>query len=1346
MRGLSCFIISILLLCSVTVSSALNFRKISVQQGLSQISATAIVQDELNRIWIGTRDGLNVYDGERILTYRPEKGNKRSLLGAHIMTMVSHKHHIWVSTHEGVSCLGLYTNSFEQFPIRGVNGVFLLKDTIYASTPNGLMRFDDSLAQFVPDSDFFKPAITVTALGYSQSNQTVWVGTHEGLYAVANQGEARKVLAVNVSTLLVDSKQQVWVGTYNQGLYHLDGAGSVLNVFSAMDNAHSLADNFVRALSQDDKGNVWAGTFRGLSIINQETKQIDNVLSRNDEHSLSHNSIYCIYKDREGTIWIGSYFGGVNYCNPSFEIFKHYRTKNDERMGTSYPVIGTMIEDEQRNIWIATEGGGIDYYDRKKGLFSYHYLTNKEKKQKPVNVKALFKPDANTLFVGTYLNGFGIFDIPSGAFRYYLPNPADPYAITSNVVNCIIPYKNQYLLGTHSGLVLYDRTSNRFQPFAPTPDMERLHNQVIYSLFEDSNGTLWVGTENEGLFAYLSSGELRVYRSSDQSDTSIGANAINVIFEDHLFRLWIGTNGGGLNRYNPEQDNFVSYTSRKNGLSGDFVYGIQESRFGNLWVSTSKGLSRFDVENDKFYNYDNRSGLPISETNHGSLLLTADGQLFIGGVDGLVSVDETRLIFKPRKVGLYFTGLVVNNRRITANDGSEILGEDISFVDKIVLKPFQNNLSLQFASSSYFPVQKMSYQYNLSGDDSEWIDLQDESSVSFANLNSGTYQLRIRAIDRVAEQPLAISKMEIVILPPFYKSWMAMLIYLVLVLGLIYLGNTIYLSKMRLMDKIEAEKKEKVNLEELNNMKLGFFTNISHEFRTPLTMISGTADLLLMDEKLPAKVGEKLKTIQNHSARLTRLITELLDFRKIQQNKLKLKVVENELGAYLEEIYKAFADYAQRYHIKFEIQRPENPVMISFDPVQMEKVFFNILSNAFKVVKEKHGIIKITVSEFPDRVDVVVTDNGPGMSPQEALRVFDLFYQVENGEGSQKNKGTGIGLTLVKSIVEAHHGKVQLIGKENKGVSVIVSLQKGNDHFDAEALVPEKGFESYKASMAVLDERLDNANTISVARDEMPSHTLLVVDDDHDIRKLLVDIFHPTYKILEASNGEEALVVALEKQPDVILSDVMMPVMAGTELCEKIKRNLNTSHIPVVLITAKSEYENVVEGLETGADEYISKPFDIQLLQLKVKNLIQNRINIHKRYSKEPGMTIVDITRNPVDQKLLEKAQEIILKHIDNPAFDVNLFAQQMGLGRTRLFSKIKSLTGQTPNDYIMSVRLKKGAELLQGNEGLNVSEVAYTVGFSNPRYFSQCFRDYFGVSPSKFCKTPGDGLPENDE
>lgn len=1345
MRGLLCFLFSCFIVFFTSLTSAHTFRKISVHQGLSQISATAIVQDELNRIWIGTRDGLNVYDGERIKTYRPEKGNRNALLGAHIMSMVSHAHHIWVSTHEGVSCLNLYTNSFEQYPMRGVNGVFLLKEQVYASTPNGLMRFDDSLSRFVQASELFKPAKAVTSLGYSPKDQTVWVGTHDGLYGVSSHGETRKVLEVNVSSLLVDSKQQVWVGTYNQGLYHLDGKGVFLDSFMSQENSFSLADNFVRALCEDDKGNVWAGTFRGISIIDRETKRIENVQSRNDDQSLSHNSIYCIFKDQEGTLWIGSYFGGVNYCNPRFEVFTHYKTKNDERTGTSYPVIGTMFEDEQRNIWIATEGGGIDYYDRKKGLFRYHYLTTKEKRQKPVNVKALYKPDANTLFVGTYLNGFGIFDIPSGAFRYYLPNPADPHAITSNVVNCIIPYRNRYLLGTHSGLVLYDHTTHHFAPFAPTKEMEELQGQVIYSLYEDSNGTLWVGTENEGLYAYRSNGELRVYRC-DHTEGTIGANAINVVFEDHLFRLWIGTNGGGLNRYNPDEDNFVSYTSRKNGLGGDFVYGIQESRFGNLWVSTSKGLSRFDVENDKFYNYDNRSGLPISETNHGSLLLTADGQLFIGGVDGLVSVDETRLIVKPRKVNLYFTGLVVNNRRITANDGTGILAEEIPFVEKIVLKPSQNNLSLQFASSAYFLVQKMSYQYNLGGNDSEWIDLQDESGVSFANLSSGTYRLRVRAIDRVAEQPLAMSEMEVEILPPFYKSWTAMLIYLLLVLGIIYLGNTIYLSKIRLMDKIEAEKREKEKLEELNNLKLGFFTNISHEFRTPLTMISGTADLLLMEEKLPAKVGEKLKTIQNHSARLSRLITELLDFRKIQQGNLKLKVVENELGAYLTGIFNAFADYAQRYHIKFDVQRPGDPLLLWFDPLQMEKVFFNILSNAFKVVKEKHGIIKMTVNEFPDRVDVVVTDNGPGMSQQETLRVFDLFYQVESGDASLKSKGTGIGLTLVKSIVDAHQGNVQLVSKEGKGVSVVVSILRGAEHFDPSVLVREPGADYYKTSLAVLDERLGNGKATCTSHGEMPLHTLLVVDDDPDIRKLLLDVFQPTYKVLEASNGEDALVVALEKQPDVILSDVMMPLMSGTELCSKIKRNLNTSHIPVVLVTAKSEYEHVVEGLETGADEYISKPFDIQLLQLKVKNLIQNRINIHKRYSKEPGMAIVEITRNPVDQKLLEMARDIILKNIDNPAFDVNLFAQQMGLGRTRLFSKIKSLTGQTPNDYIMSVRLKKGAELLQGNEGLNVSEVAYTVGFSNPRYFSQCFRDYFGVSPSKFCKTPGDGLPEKDE
>lgn len=1326
-----------LLSCGSFVSHGqkIAFDHLGLSDGLSQISVTEIVQDSINRLWIGTRNGLNLYDGSRIEVYKPEKNDTASLLGHSVLAMHQHGNNLWVGTREGLTHIDVKKMDFSPLPFYEVRSLLYYKKRLLVGTTQGLFCLNSSNDSITPATDIFAHKTLVECL-YQDSSGVLWIGSSEGLFRFEDSSSAATlVLPGMVSTVFFDSGKRLWVGTKGAGVFLLDEDLKIIRRFNESSPQAALKSNIIRDIDEDSRGNIWIGTFMGLSVLSADDQEITNYQHTDDyPGKIPHSSIYCITRDRQGTMWVGSYFGGVSFYNPEFDFYRRYAISAGKSDGISYQVVGKMVEDEKKNLWIATEGGGLDYLDRNTGKFShFRHSDTSPGGLSQNNVRTLYMPNKQTLFIGIYLGGLNIMDIPSGKIKQFMPQANNPKAISSDIVNVIIPFEDYYLLGTHDNIIKFDPISETFSYFLSDSSQRDYIGSVIYSLFADSFGTLWIGTEKEGLVSYrMDNGALKKHKHNLRQPNSLSNNSVYSIFEDHQFRLWIGTLGGGLNQYMRQQDSFKSYTMESHNLPGDFIYGIEESRYGNLWVATNKGLSRFDIENDRFYNYVPQNGFPLQELNHSGLTLTSDGYIFVGGVDGMISFKEEDVLKKTPGFSMVLSSLTVNNKEIVPGDASKILKSDIAFTNSITLKPEQHVFTIHYSATSYLSGKKPLFQYQLEGFDTGWVDAGSQTFATYTNLNGGKYTFKVRALSGIEGEVVDQASLLITVLPPLYKTWYAILFYFVAFFLLVLWFNGSQLSKERLMNQIETERREKTQIQELNQAKLRFFTNISHEFRTPLTLIVGTLESMIEDTKAKAHHYKQLLSLNNNARRLNNLISELLDFRKLEQGFLKLQVSENHLNPFLQEIFESFVEHAHHHHIKYLLKTDIATLKLWFDARQLEKVFYNLIANAFKAVDDNTGSIVIELVEHPESVDILVTDNGAGMSSDKVARIFDRFYQIERLGSKVAAQGSGIGLALCKGLVEEHKGIIEVDSEEDKGTTFKVSLKKGNQHFSEDMLTNMPTLRDTELNQILLhdDDTSSDEPHVEIAD---KAFTLLLVEDNEQMREMLQNQFSPYYKVLEAADGEEGLKMATDEQPDLIISDVMMPKLSGTEMCARLKRNFNTSHIPVILLTARTALEFKIEGIETGADDYITKPFNLKLLRARVENLLRNRIAIQKRYKNEDNFDIKELTTSTADQKLVEKAHTILETHLDDAEFDVDSFAREIGLGRTMLYSKIKKITGQTPNDFMMTIRLKKAAHLIRTNHDMNVSEIAYATGFSTPRYFSRCFKDFFGVSPSKY-------------
>ena len=792
---------------------------------------------------------------------------------------------------------------------------------------------------------------------------------------------------------------------------------------------------------------------------------------------------------------------------------------------------------------------------------------------------------------------------------------------------------------------------------------------------------------------------------------------ITCITEDRHRNLWFSTISSGIDVYYRETGKFENFNSKKNGLGSDCIYAVTESLNGKLLLTTNQGFTLFDYYTKLFYNYDNENGFPFTTLNENSLYQCKDGEIFLGGIKGMVSFYEKSLNIPPKPYDIFPVGLWVNGEEVGINDKTGILKSSFYDTSAITLKSDHSVLNLEFAVSNYIAANQHEFVYRLEGFSNGWTKIYKQRTITYTNLSPGDYTLIVKpaGINNVYQPEY---RLNITVLPPFYKTIWAYLIYVVITISLLYYIVRTYHGRIKLQESLKYEKQHIRDVEELNQSKLRFFTNISHEFRTPLTVIVGQIEMLLQVQSFPPAIYNKLLNVYKNGLQLRGLISELLDFRKQEQGHMKIKVSRHNLVDFLYENYLLYIEYASTRHIKFYFNKDQDQLEVWYDSRQMQKVINNLLSNAFKYTPEK-GSISINISKRGEEAIIEVQDSGKGIKPEEAGKIFERFYQTSNDP--ENTQGTGIGLALSKGIVELHKGRIEVSSNQTSGTTFTIALKLGNAHFTAEQIETVIVESKFMVEQQVLDDTV---------KERIKGAKVLIVEDNDSLREMLAGLFEPYYEIITAADGEEGLKEARDRMPDLIISDVVMPKMTGIELCKQIKQDFETCHIPVVLLTARTAIEHTIEGLRIGADDYITKPFNVNLLISRCNNLVNSRIVLQEKFSKQPQTRVQMLATNPMDKDLLDRTVAIIEKNMDNAEFSLNDVIRELCISRTNFFSKMKAITGQTPNDFILTIRLKKAAYLLKNELFLSIAEVADRTGFSSPRYFSRCFKEVYGISP----------------
>ena len=1038
----------------------------------------------------------------------------------------------------------------------------------------------------------------------------------------------------------------------------------------------------------------------------------------------------------QGNIWVGTYYGGVNVFNPSKTSNHFYYAEPLQEDCLSFPVVGKMAEDSSGRLWICTEGGGLNCYNADTGIFTrYQHRKGDASSVGSNNLKSIFyRKENERLYVGAHLGGIFVLDLKSNKGHTLHNIVGDPTSLPHEIVNDIQEYKDGLALLTQGGVAFMDPVTEKFSPLSNDVNVRKLLNKryAFETFLIDSRQRMWLASVNGGVICVdLPSSKITEYAMDTNNPSSIGRFKVVHIFEDSRGSVFFCTIGSGIYEYQEGEQSFKSYSTSNQCLPSDYCYYICESvEDHRLFILHGKGLSIFNREKGEVENTYHLFNQTYSQGS--ALYLDKNGTLFISGTNGLALFQKQSLYALPSKSLLNFDKLFIFNEEICPNDQSGILTDILAKTSDIYLSYKQNNITVEFASFNYNNDRNRLFEYRLEGFDKAWTQTTG-TTITYTNLPPGEYILRARPLAGKENLDEEVH-LNIHVSAPFYATVWAYFFYLLCLLGVMIAFIRFKTRQAALKSSLEFERKEKKRIEELNQVKLRFFTNISHEFRTPLTLILGQIEVL-MQMDLGTTIYNRILRIYKNAWHMRNLISELLDFRKQEQGYLKLKVEEQNLVTFTRQIYMCFYEYAQKKEITYRFDNVEETISVWFDSKQLQKVIFNLLSNAFKYTPNK-GSIRVEVRMLASQAIVSVCDTGVGIPEEHISKIFERFYQTDNS--SSFTLGTGIGLALAKGIMNMHHGKIDVESTVGKGTKFTLSLPLGNRHFSDEEMATVESRESVIISEAVpmlpFEQIMDVEEEKTKVQENIKEEDkpiILLVDDNEELLSMLEDLFLPIYKVYIAHDGREGLEMARQIQPDLIISDVMMPEMSGKELCYKIKTNVELSHISVVLLTAQTSVEYVVEGLMFGADDYVTKPFNVKVLIARCNNLIKNKKRLIAHYA---GKTI---TESPVaeainerDKELLAKCVNIIKENFENPAFDVTALASELCVGRSKLYMQFKQMTGLTPNEFILKIKLDEAMSLLKNHPELNISEISIRLGFSSPRYFSKSFKAFFGVAP----------------
>lgn len=1307
------------------------FKHIGLTEGLSQPSVMSIYQDTLGRMWLGTREGVNVYDGNNIVSYKAFAANH---YGVEDSTRIDNEIHLIKGDRNGdVFLIAGYSlikydirkEIFSTIKDKGIVALDSYNGEIWCIMNGNVYQYDnkvDSLVEFMPTA--------IKEISYmSVTEKQIYIGSKLGLYSIDREKKSVKHLISNVQIYRIfeSSQKEIWVGCRMEGLYRINAQGKVAKIPYAPHSPYGTSSTQIRDIVEDEFHNIWFGTFDGLQKYTYETGEYSLIKPDRSMGGLDHPSIFGVYRDRQNVIWLGSYYGGVNYFNPGQNIFTRYNYDQNADKNLYFSYIGEMTEDRERNLWFCTDGGGLSCIDSRTRAYT-NLKAGGGNALPHNNVKSVcYDPKRNCLYIGTYLGGLSRYDLKTKSFHNYL-NDSGRGKVPGNIVFHVL-FRDD---------CLYLSTNNGFYRMNPdTHEFTLLHTNSFCQSFDiDHKGNVWL---------VFWDNLVRFNLEKPTDSTQFNLREHGCYFRPTKIKatpsgLYFGSLGSGFFHYSFDTKTFSNFSVKKGQLLSDYCYNLSITKMGNVLITSDKGVTLFSPENQNFRSIELPSDFPASAIiNDCGVFASSDDRIYVGDIKGITAFREDDFRMRTEERKLYFSALAVNNQPIYPGDPTRILDASLPFVKELKLKHDQNNLAIHFATSNYSDVQQSSqYECQLEGFDKQWIPVK-RMGLHYTNLDPGSYTLHIRTQDNGFNAPTDGISLPIYIASPWYNSLWSWMIYLLATAGCIayYIQNRT--AKKILALSLEKEQFEKRHIEQMNHAKLLFFTNVSHEFRTPLTLIISHVDQLLQHTHIPPAIYSSILKINKNAQQMKNLVSELLDFRKFEQNHVVLKIANQDIAGFIKEIYYSFFDYAQQRNIQFIFTCEKGKVPCWFDARQLEKVFFNLLSNAFKYTPDG-GTIEVSI-DMDQYIRICVKDTGTGIAPAEAIHVFDRFFQAsQNQKDSYMARGTGIGLALTKSIVEKHHGQIYVDSEIGRGSTFTVQLQEGKQAFesDKETLfldqVEEKTFIPDSMPIGIeLEERVEEPEEENGSGEN--SYTLLIVEDNEELLHILKELFAPYYKTITATNGKEGLDTAISEKPDLIVSDVIMPEMTGTEMCRQIKNDIDLCHIPVILLTALNTNEQNVEGLNSGADDYVTKPFHAKILLARCNNLIQNRLLIQRQLSDKP-ISEIDLSNiHPLDKNLLRRTVEIIDAHIGEPDFDIPMLCKEIGMGRTLFYSKFKALTGMTPNNFILSHKLKHAEALLIKYPNIQIAEISDRLGFGSAVYFTRCFKAKYNDTPQNYQK-----------
>ena len=1314
-------LLSIFLVVSFLVQGNIFFKHLGKTDGLSQISVLSICQDELGRMWFGTLEGLNCYNGNSITTYKPSSAITRNFFGNEVADLVSDKQGNLFFTSDNT--LIRYDLHNEQFSLlqQYANCLHAQGNEVWTAAVDSVFTWDHTKEKFVFVYHFENDG-HITCL-YPGSDKGLWIGTSNGLYYIDNPDHSQPVCViphVNIHSLYQDTKGRMWVAAFRQGMYKIENG---TNQPFIIEKNFTLSNNDVRCFVEDNDGSIWIGTFNGLNKIDT-SGHISYYEKAPHPGSLKHASIFSLYKDLQGTIWVGTYYGGVHYFNPQIDYFRHYAENTGRTDGLSFFFVGNMAEDKRGDIWICTEGGGLNYLNRETRQFT-HYLTKGKPQDAPFyNLKCIvYDTIRDCLYIGTHKQGFLCFDISTKKIKYHTTE-------TGTSLSQIAQHGDSLYILSDKGMFVKDLQKGTTAYLYPT--IEETHKGGT-SFLIDSSDYIWLAQRNQILRINLHNPEKRYTYSYGKQ--GLGKFPVLKMSESPDGTIYLGTNGSGLYSFNPEKNNFKPHSD----LNIRYCYNIAVTPRGYIAISNENGLLVYHPKTKEIKMVDTENQLHLSALNDGcGLLICRNGEVFVGGTSGMTSFQDSSLFNVLPQYNLYFSSLSVNDKPITCETPNSILKTALPFSHEVKLKYNENNISIGIASNSYIDnANRKIYEYRLAGLNKEWSTIYNNTIV-YTNLNPGKYKLMVREKQQNSSDQIHAIELSIVICSPWWATWIAYCIYTGILAVIIYGLVKNWQTQMQLRASLAQKELEKEKNEELTQAKLQFFANISHEFHTPLTLIISQIEILLQSDNLSPFLRTHLQKIYKKTFQFKELIFELLDFRKMECGKLHLHVCQLDLVPYLNQIYLNFTDQAQIQNLHFEFHTEAENLMCWCDGRQLKKVFFNLLSNAFKHTPE-NGTVELIIREKETSIEIKVIDTGKGI-PQEALPcIFDRFYQVNSAVTSP---GSGIGLALSKGIVELHHGKITVQSALQYGTIFTVILPKDNlfkDDTDVTFIDPGAADHDFMSSPIPDNIPPKQEKEPEIQENPANKDCILVVEDNEELLQILTSLLSPLYRVTIAMNGKEGLQKAIEEHPDLILSDIMMPEMSGLEMCTKIKNNFDLCHIPVIMLTALTSDNNKMEGLLCGADDYIEKPFNNKMLLGHIANLIRNRKLLKQKFGKDmtsgsPVETKLQaLALSPIDAKFLSKLEETVKEHLSDPDFDVNMLAKALIISRSSLYNKLKALSYMTPNEFILNIRLQQAANLLRNNPELQITEIAYQTGFSSLRYFRHCFKACFNQTPQEY-------------